>query len=274
MRLSSTPFVVSLLFSATLLVSSCETDPADPGSGAEPPLPPLSSMQVDLSFFAAAGASEAPSLVGSGVKLNYFNAGIRVLLINTATVVLMAVPVAVFGGALQNTARRRDSKWHWEYTVNHQGNTFSADLAGWVQGSQTMWEMFITAPGHNPPLSDFLWYTGDAEIGNGSGTWHVFDALGGNPGVEVLLIDWTYLSEDDATLTFTATKPGIPENGDQLTFRVNQQERSITYFDASSGTTGEIWWNAVTGEGWMDAPDYNGGQRACWDGEQEDRECP
>ena len=39
----------------------------------------------------------------------------------------------------------------------------------------------------------------------------------------------------------------------------------ITYLDASEQAFTEIYWNAADGGGYLIAPHYNGGVKACWD---------
>ena len=87
----------------------------------------------------------------------------------------------------------------------------------------------------------------------------------------VLRIEWTHVSDTDHG--FQATSLAGDTNGDVFTVDVDGSSRLITYFDASEQTTVEIWWDAVTGEGYLIAPNYNGGVKACWDTNQDDVAC-
>ena len=67
------------------------------------------------------------------------------------------------------------------------------------------------------------------------------------------------------TLTFTNVRAGALDVGDRLTYEVNSNAHVVRFLDASAPATAEIGWNAATGAGYLLAPNYNGGARACWD---------
>ena len=50
-------------------------------------------------------------------------------------------------------------------------------------------------------------------------------------------------------------------------------DRSVSYFDASTGQAVEIGWDAITKAGWLIAPGFNGGLKACWDATLNDVAC-
>ena len=54
---------------------------------------------------------------------------------------------------------------------------------------------------------------------------------------------------------------------------VDGDDRMITYLDASAQEYMEIYWNAADGSGYLIAPHYNGGAKACWDASQQDIAC-
>jgi hypothetical protein len=47
----------------------------------------------------------------------------------------------------------------------------------------------------------------------------------------------------------------------------------ITYLDASEQDFMEVYWNAGDGSGYLIAPHYHGGVKACWDANQQDVAC-
>jgi hypothetical protein len=266
----------SCLMAAQLGLISCDGDPAEHGgNGQAPDLPPAASMEVDLSLFD--GASSTPDAsAGSSSQAHFANAALRAAVIHTVTLAVMAVPAATFAAAASNDpVLGSDGKFHWLYGVQHGGHTFEADLTGFIDvpNAESVWEMYVTATGTNPPLNGFLWYNGRAALDNTHGDWHVYDHTVPGGGIEVLGVDWTHLTDEQVALEFTSLRPGAPEHGDRLTYRIDGNDRSITFLDASEGTTLEIWWNHATGEGYLIAPLYNGGQKACWDTMQSDAPC-
>jgi hypothetical protein len=265
------------LIGSLLWLAACEKDPIGSKSP-KPDLPPQSSMAVDLQMFNSNAGLAKTGADPTAIGKNFVAARLTVGAINLAVLAHMSVPVLTFGAALsQQPALKNDGKWHWVYSVsNNAGQQFKADLAGWIDESAraSRWEMRITTAGLGAPLNNFLWYTGSAALNNGSGQWDIYDAAQPSSSVKVVHIDWDHPSADKATLKFTLVKPLVPENGDVLTYKADGNSRMVTYFDKSENTTLEIFWDAVTNAGYLIAPNYNNGQKSCWDGQLNDTSCP
>jgi len=262
--------LASVLFLGLALVA-CGDDPAEP-TGDPPALPPLASMQVETNMFNDAQTAAAPT--AAAVGSNFLTAAVSVTVARAATIVVMAIPVATFGAAASNTPVFEDGAFHWRYSVQESGQTFQADLAGHGEGTQSLWEMRITALAANPPLDDFLWYSGRASLSREDGEWHVFSAQQPSSGTEILDIDWAHPSEDVWDLTFTNVNPAATTVGDRLEYEVDGDLRAVRYFDSSEGGEIEVEWNGVGRDGSIVAPNYNGGVRACWDGGFANVPCP
>ncbi|MFQ5628488.1 MAG: hypothetical protein ACE5I1_06990 [bacterium] len=260
---------------AHLSLIGCENNPSEPENAQQPELPPLSSMKIDLNLFnGTANAAKAADVNTPGANFN--NAALRVLLINATVTLVVVVPVATFAAAVsQQPKLEADGKWHWVFNVTNNGKNYQADLAGTLDliNAESVWEMRITAPNNDPALNDFLWYKGRAKLDNTSGEWHVYDHLQPNDGIETLQINWSHPSETEATLEFTIVKPAIPENGDVLTYHVKDNDRSIKLFDNSKNATIEIFWDAITGAGYLIDPNYKSGEKSCWDALKNDTTC-
>ncbi len=266
---------VGLVCSILWLVA-CEKNPTDSKSP-KPDLPPQSSMVVDLNVFNnAAGLSKAGA-EQTNAGLNFIAARLTVGAINLAVFTHMSVPVVTFAAAIsQQPALKDDGKWHWVYSVtDNAGRQFQADLAGWIDESAQVsrWEMRISTTGLGAPLNKFLWYTGQASLNNGSGQWDIYDSGQPSNSVKVVHIDWDRPSATNATLKFTVVKPQVPENGDMLTYKAENSSRSVTYFDQSANSTLQIFWDEVTHAGYIIAPNYNNGQKSCWDSQLNDTTC-
>lgn len=266
---------VYALIAAHIALFACSENPADPDAETAPALPPVSSMSTDLSIFDNTTSLPKPN-DAEATKLNFFNAATRVTIANAATIIVMAIPVAVFAKAVSTDPElKEDGYWHWEYSETINGQTWQADLAGTLdlQTQESVWEMRITNAQANPALDKFLWYEGRAKLDNSSGDWHIYDPQSPDSQIELLQIDWSHPADDKATLEFTSKKPDIPENGDKLTYNTDGDSRSVSYFDNSNSATTLIEWSAATGEGSITAPDYNNGEKACWDAGQNDVDC-
>jgi hypothetical protein len=268
-------FAVGLVF-FMLGLTACEKNPTDSKSQ-KPDLPPPSSMAVDLNVFNNAAGLANTGADQTTVGLNFIAARLTVGAINLAVLAHTSVPVLTFAAALsQPPALTDDGKWHWIYSVsNNTGQKFQADLAGWIDESARVsrWEMRITTSGIGAPLNDFLWYTGQASLNNDSGQWDIYDSTQPDNSVKVVHIDWDHPSATKATLKFTVVKPQVPENGDVLTYKADGSGRMVTFFDQSANTTLDISWDAVTNAGYIIAPNYNNGQKSCWDSQLNDTTC-
>jgi len=268
--------LLPVVLTSILWLTACEKNPTGPNSE-KPALPPQSSMAVDLNVFNSAAGLSNTGANQTNVGLNFVAARLAVGAINLAVFAHMSVPVATFAAAISQEPILKDGgKWHWTYSVtDNAGHQFQADLAGWIDESARVsrWETRLTTSGFGAPLNNFLWYTGQASLNNDSGQWDIYDHTQPNNSVKVVHIDWDHPSADRATLKFTVVKPQVPENGDVLTYKVEGNNRSVTLFDQSANSTLVIFWNAATNAGYIIAPNYNNGQKSCWDSQLNDTTC-
>lgn len=268
------PVFIAMLVVVHFAMVACSDNPTETEKKDAPPLPPAESMQIDISLFTGKQQlAKAAVLAGQ----NFNNAAVRVLVINTLVVLTMSLPMATLAAAVsQDPTFENDGKFHWTYTVQQGANVVQADFAGWIDtpNQETVWEMRVTNTRSNPPLNNFLWYEGRASLTSKEGYWEVYDARQPSNSPKVLRIDWSRPAADKANLEFTVVMPGIPENGDKITYAVNGNERSIRFFDSSKSQALDVFWDAQIGTGYLLAPDYNNGEKACWDEQQNDVTCP
>jgi hypothetical protein len=237
-----------------------------------PQLPPLQSMQMDLSFFTeGSGQGAAPTAAEpAGTKLNFLNAVVRAAFVNVAVVTVLTPPALAFSAALHTfPSREDDGSYLWIYTWVHQGQDHQIRLRGTPAGVHVDWELYVVLPGHEAQL----WFSGRSYRDRDEGFW-VFRDFSAEGDPEVLRIDWEVNSEQDATLEFRNIHAGSDEEGDELRYRAEGPMNSIEFLDASSTETWDIIWNEADGSGSLQVPDYNNGQRACWDTNQDDASCP
>ena len=275
-KLSKNKLFISLL--ALVLVinfTACEKNPTDPEEDQAPPLPPIESMQAEVTFFSnPPGQSLAKTALS---KNNFFAAGARLLIINTVVLVASVVQVAIFAAAIsQPPILQNDGKFHWIYTITQGGNTYSADLAGSldVPNSEVVWEMYVTCTSYNPPLENFLWYEGRAKIGNNEGWWMFHHDQYPDSLVDVLKIEWQVPDSTHQNLKITNVYTTHNDYGNNLEYQIENQNGSLIYYDASESQTNTIYWNGETGTGYIQWFDYNNGAKSCWDENQDDTDCP
>jgi len=255
-------------------LTTCEKEPTEPEDVA-PQLPPVQSIQADLSFF-----KTNPNLILNKTTLsknNYIAAAVRVLFINTTVILASVVPTAVLAAALsKQPTLKEDGKWHWIFTAEEGLNTFSVDLAGWIDtpNVEVVWEVYISSNTHTPDLDHFLWYQGRSKIGNKEGWWIFHDDKSPDSLVEVIRVDWEIPDENESELIFTIVKESIDEYEDYLKYGIELTDRFLIYFDKSENRTNTIYWNAETRAGYIEWFDYNDGAKSYWDENLDDTTGP
>lgn len=258
---------IGMLVLVPVLLSACK-DSTGPDNGTPPELPPVASMRVDLSVFAQPGG--APRVAAGMVGLNWTAAALRVGVANLGVSLVLAVPVATWAAAGSETPTVENGKWQWRFSAQEGGATYGSHVTGYLDGSESVWEMRVTNSALG--LDEFLWYDGRAALSGESGHWSFHDPAAGS-GAEVGRIDWTHASESEWRVVFTNTNNASADLGDLLTYESAGTARGVTFVNVSTGQTTEVHWDSVTKAGWLIAPAYNNGQKACWDGSLSDTTC-
>lgn len=255
---------------AGLLLTACNdsTGPADAGN--PPDLPLEESLSFDLETFPAAGgtpsAEAAPSRVAPGA--NYTVAALGVAGINIAVITVTAVPRLTWAALASQQPTFEDGQWHWRASADILGVTYSGDLAAYTDQGDLVAEVRVSSPA----VTDFLWYDLHAPIGGHSGQWRIYDADQPTTPTVVGTIDWSHPATGTWNLTFTAV--GGENPGDNLSYMVDGNARTVSWYDASEDMTYGIAWDAATHEGYIMAAGYNGGVKSCWDADLQDAACP
>jgi len=260
-------FIISLF--------ACEKNATEPKEDTPPQLPPVESMQFDLSFFKTTSNNSLAKTTLS--KHNFVAAALRVWIIKTAFTVAAIVPTAVFAVAISQEAElQNDGKFHWVYTFQNDSDVFIADLAGWVdmQSTEVVWEMYVSSNTHSPELEHFLWYEGRSRIGNKEGWWLFYDDKSPDSLIEVLKVDWKIPDVNHRELILSNVKQSSNDYGDTLKYSLDNYDNYLLFYDASDVKTNTIYWDSQTGAGYIEWFDYNDGARSYWDENQNDIAAP
>lgn len=275
---------------AGLALAGCGDDATTPptGSGSDqaPALPPAASMQFDFGFFDAHGGAQGmqgkqgkqgadASSESETAHLNWINAVVRVTYINLVVADAFGPAVEAFEAAIQtDPVIQSDGTFLWTYTWNDGEHEVVIELGGRFEGDHIAWELRVTSDEEDPPLERFLWFHGESSLVEDSGFWIFNDRQASGDPIEVARIDWNVEDENHRLLSFEDIDQRSDDLGDTLTYRVDATVVTIEFYDASEDITADITWDELTGAGSLQVPDYNNGERACWDEEQLDVECP
>ncbi len=265
-----TLLTLSFLFAC---FAGCSEDTGEDANGEAPPLPPDSSMTIDLSTFGG-DKLESPELNAPSAQINYVVATTTVTLVSAAVVVGLATPVAIFTVAKNETpVEQDDGSWLWSYSKTIGLTTYTANLTGKTEGDKTAWSMSISSNALLKPLDNFEWYTGTCTTDNTSGSWQFFDSTTPDQANPTVAIEWEVglgLQGIKSELTFTNNKADSPHLGNVLRYSVEGEMASMSYYNADEDTTAIIEWNLDTAAGSITAAN---GEKACWDEDKQDVAC-
>jgi hypothetical protein len=259
----------ALVIMAHLFLVNCDKNPSE--SNKTPPvMPPPESMMLDLSAFLPGG--EAISKESAPETQQHFGvAAVTAGLVNLSVAVHLAVPVFIFGRALlEDPVLQSDGKFHWTYSPVYQLVQYQADLAGWVEISdaEVNWEMCVTQDRLN--LDDYLWYSGQCNIGATQGRWLFSDYRQPNSQIPIIQIQWQIQDSTHCELVFENMLEGNENLGDQLIYQIDGDSARMQFHDVSQAVISKIVWNYKTSAGYIYAPNYNGGLTGYWDENRQD----
>jgi len=251
--------VLASLTAASFLLAAC-------GAKEEAPeLPPLESMSVNLEGF----TTPATALTSSA---NFGAAAFRVGLVNLGVALALAVPAAVFAVALTDKhPTLKGGKWIWDFDAQTLLGRLGSELTAWMDGTTLNLEMRVTGG----QLTNFLYYTGTFDKTTGSGSWQFYNHLITQADKQSVKITFAVTDETHRTVTFLVTRTdGNVTAGDSLAYSRLGDAATVTLHDASENANATAGISVSTGAGYLEAPGYNGGMRACWDAQHADTSCP
>lgn len=261
----------ALLLSAALVLAACDTTGPAPPAG-DPTPPPASVFTLDPSFPSDAASGGDASLLGE----HFVQAAARVGIVSSVIGVWLAIPAAVTDAATDVEPVVESGTWIWENAVPVHGTTFSLRLEGTPEGSSVDWAMFVSAdrPVNGQTYDDFALYTATTSLDGREGTWRLF-AFDGGTRTRVLDADYTVTSATVSEITYTIpdTNPNAAARGSSVRYAANGPDRLFDWHQEPEDFDHLVGWSAAARGGFLEATNYNGGLRACWDAQLDDAPC-
>lgn len=241
-----------------------------------PELPPSVVMEADFSLFSG-NNPEANTLIDANNTENpyshFLNASTRALFLNGAINANLFLPASILTAAQAlEPVLNEDDEWEWNFSVSGNSQTFSVTLVGDQQGSgQTVWSVFVSNSLLN--LNDELLLEGISSSNGISGSWTINRLAGFGITERHLELDWEFdsISDYSVDLEFLQILDVVPVQSIR-TERDGAEKRTISR-DTDDDLRADIRWNTETKEGSLVSPEYNNGDRACWDGLFMNTEC-
>lgn len=184
--------------------------------------------------------------------------------------ITLAVPVAAFKNSFNFEASFiGEATYLWTYDVPLGNDTYTANLTGqFLSSTEVEWTMKLSKDGG---FTDVVWYTGVVSTDFSQANWTVYQ----NPEPFLNINFSGNLSSDDFNITYTNIIPNSPNNGDYITFSVNEAAAFNRAYDVSNnGNLLEMEWDVPAGIGRVKDPNFfNDEEYHCWDSSLMDVDC-
>jgi hypothetical protein len=148
----------------------------------------------------------------------------------------------------------------------------TVDLEGSWARNGVDWELRVSGHVDGRTFDHDLWYRGHSAFDGRTGYW-IFSDLD-DEGADVARLDWSDPRTGPSELELEVIDPADPDYGDHVAYLDDGPVRRVEWTDTSANLVSFVTWDEATGAGSLRVPDYNGGERACWDEDQEDAACP
>ena len=261
----------SLLLGACVLglaLTGCDTGGADGGDGPPALLAPAAFEFANADFPQAQGR-------GTQAGANFSNAALRVGTVNLAVGLHLIIPHLVTRAALNAEPVVESETWVWSNTVRIHEEDATFALAGTPDGDGVEWAMQITtrSPIDGEVLDDFELYTAQTAFDGRSGDWQLYHEV---EGARVRVLEAAFDADAESVRRLAFHVPnGVDEHGgDAVVYERAGTARGFDWTQVAEGNEHLVAWDAVSHAGSIQATNYNGGVRACWNFNLEDAPCP
>lgn len=261
---------IALLIGALTIVS-CGDSTINSTDGNPPSLPPERSMAMDFSNFN--GQNKALSATIQA-KDNFSQAAFHAGLLKVIVDINLIIPRTFLKAASDADVQFNESKeWEWDYSSTAESNEYSVRLtASRDQTGATSWNFYVTNSAFG--LEDKLFFSGVSYEEGTKGSWSYYSLLDSDGTVEkISQIEWTINNEDDLNLRLDVVSDRNDNMGDYIDYTLEGATKTVVYYDAGENKETTLQWDMETHVGFVIAPEYNNGQKACWDENFEDVPC-
>ncbi|WP_142453172.1 hypothetical protein [Gracilimonas mengyeensis] len=199
----------------------------------------------------------------SAVESNFATALVAAGVMKVILDVNLVIPRTLISAAQNHDPEKiANGEWEWEYSTTVNQNNFGVRLTAQANGdSDATWRFFVTNSAANPPLENSLLFEGEATYDAESGSWTYYEP---SSGEQVSVINWE-VGEEERSLTLEVTSDRNDNFGDTIEYTVDGNIKTVIYTDASSGEISTLEFNSETHIGFIISPDYNNGEKSCWD---------
>jgi len=261
---------VAGLLSCILLIVSCKDDPSSVSE--EPPtVPPASSMKMDFSTLSnqkdGAQANSQQSVE------NFGRAVVTGIVLKSIVEVNVAIPRALLTAANNSDAELNENEeWEWSFSRTERDTSFDVRLlASRTEQDSVNWSFYVTNP--DLELDNQLFFDGTTNANGTEGVWAYYSIENTGSQEQVSHLNWAINVENDIELRLEVTSDRHGNQGDYIDYTYEDSLKTVVYYDNSEDAETEIQYNVNTKAGYIIAPNYNNGEKACWDENLQDVTC-
>ena len=253
------------------MVSCSDSTPNAAEQSGVPDLPPAKSMGMDLSIF----ASGQPDSSAAGNHNNYEAAASSISTIQSVMSRNVNLIQNLFEQADTAEAEELSStKWQWKYTNDEQegGLIYEVRLVAEQQSADEIkWDLFLSSSVlQQNEEKHYLSGTTNSAVTEGVWTYYSFGRAG-QPSQEMAKLDWQRDDQQNISMQLRRLAGNNFEDS-QMKYSTEGPIRTIILAPEKAGKT-TIEFNTETNFGYIIAPDYNNGDKACWNSNFKDVDC-
>ncbi|MCV9386218.1 hypothetical protein [Reichenbachiella ulvae] len=254
-----------------VMLSACSEEGDGDLQGAEPVLPPTSSMAPEFGSFSSSSESGRQAAVIS----NWGYAAVNVAVYSSILYQHLVVPVTAFKATVGTQAQFdvESGLWIWErsFNVPNKGE-YQVKLTASVDGTDVSWIGYISL---GSTIEEFVWFDGASQLDGSAGSWTLYESPE-NPSAW-LSSEWSRIDDSEqANVTFTVEKEG-DNLGSSVSYSVDLNadlDRSVMITDVSASNEIYVDWNHEAGYGQVKSHAYFQDELYhCWDAQLMDATC-
>ncbi|PAU93059.1 hypothetical protein CK503_14160 [Aliifodinibius salipaludis] len=235
-----------------------------------PEVPPANSMAMDLSIFDSSGSNSGTT----DNQENYQEAAQTISDIQAMMNRNINPSLDLLKQADTTEAEQLNStKWEWKFTNDEQEGRLIYEVrlvAERESNDEVKWDIFLSSSVLQNE-KHFISGTSNKEVTEGVWTYHGFGRAG-QPSQELAELDWQMTQNQDIEVEFTIVADNS-FSGSKVNYNTEGSTRVIKLNNVNSEGVVTIEFNKDTNAGYIKSPDYNNGEKACWDSDFNNIDC-
>ena len=258
MRAITVKLTAMLMLFGILFVSCSDSNDI---AGDPPIIPESSTMDIDISDL---------QVQRKDVSAQTDSASFRALF--TATILGGVLQVNHIPAFILEAAKnaepeyKGDGEWNWSFNPPTIGG--SALLIANTGREEVTWSLYFTLGQQR--AQQFLYFSGTSTYDGKDGVWNIHNIDTENV---VASSNWE-ITEDLTSLDINFYEDGSNNPSTTISYEFDGQIKTISLFQAEENTTVIVEWDVDTKVGFIIAPGFNEGEKACWDNQFQDKSCP